>query len=46
MDPRVKTIFETKAKVLKALTHPTRLFIEEFIDHILKDNARFLSRVE
>ena len=29
MDPKTKAFFEAKAKVLKALSHPTRLFIIE-----------------
>ncbi|MGA1790990.1 MAG: ArsR/SmtB family transcription factor [bacterium] len=29
MDPKIKAVFEEKAKILKALSHPTRLFIIE-----------------
>ena len=29
MDPKNKAVFEAKARILRALSHPTRLFIIE-----------------
>ncbi len=33
MDRRTKNLFETRAKIVKALAHPTRLFIASQLAH-------------